>query len=82
MFKPRHGYRSPVTHRYRGNAKGCPIFSKVDEITLDMVEEHDECLEFLAKSRNRIDIYRNLAENNKPSNAVIKVSIIILFHLI
>ena len=77
MFKPRHGYRCPITHRYRGNAKGCPVFSNPEEITSNMVEDHDECLECLAKLKNRIDIYRNLAENNKPSNTVIKVSILI-----
>lgn len=81
MFKPRHGYKSPITHRYRGNAKGCPIFSKLDEITSDMVEDHDECLEFLARLKNRIDIYRSLVENHKPSNAVIKVSSMINIRL-
>lgn len=37
-----------------------------------MVEQHDECLECLAKIKNRTDIYRTLADNNKPSNNVIK----------
>lgn len=32
MFKPRHAYRSSVTHRYRGRAKGCPVFNSVDNI--------------------------------------------------
>lgn len=39
-----------------------------------MVEQHDECLECLAKIKNRTDLYRTLVDNNKPSNNVIKVS--------
>lgn len=39
-----------------------------------MVEQHDECLECLAKIKNRTDLYRTLADNIKPSNNVIKVS--------
>lgn len=74
MFRPRHAYRSPITNRYRGKARGCPVFNNLNEITSEMVEQHDECLECLAKIKNRTDLYRTLVENNKPSNNVIKVS--------
>lgn len=37
-----------------------------------MVEQHDECLECLAKLKNRSELYRTLADNNKPNNNVIK----------
>lgn len=72
MFKPRHAYRSPITNRYRGKAKGCPVFNNPTEITSEMVEQHDECLECLAKLKNRTELYKTLADNNKPSNNVIK----------
>lgn len=72
MFRPRHAYRSPVTNRYRGKAKGCPVFNNLIEINSNMVEQHDECLECLAKLKNRTELYRTLADNNKPSNNVIK----------
>lgn len=72
MFKPRHAYKSPVTTRYRGKAKGCPVFNNLIEINSHMVEQHDECLECLAKLKNRTELYRTLADNNKPSNNVIK----------
>lgn len=74
MFRPRHAYKSPITYRYRGKAKGCPVFNNLNEINSNMVEQHDECLECLAKIKNRTDLYKTLADNNKPSNNVIKVS--------
>lgn len=77
MFRPRHAYRSPITNRYRGKAKGCPVFNNLMEINSEMVEQHDECLECLAKLKNRTELYKTLAENNKPSNNVIKVSVIL-----
>jgi hypothetical protein len=72
MFRPRHAYKSPITNRYRGKAKGCPVFNNIAEITAEMVEQHDECLECLAKLKNRTELYKTLADNNKPSNNVIK----------
>lgn len=75
MFRPRHAYRSPITNRYRGKAKGCPVFNNLTDINSNMVEQHDECLECLAKIKNRTDLYQTLSDNNKPSNNVIKVGI-------
>ena len=72
MFRPRHAYRAPITNRYRGKAKGCPVFNNLSEISSPMVEQHDECLECLAKLKNRSMLYKTLADNNKPSNNVIK----------
>lgn len=75
MFRPRHAYKSPITNRYRGKPKGCPVFNNLNEITSSMVEQHDECLECLANIKNRSELYRTLADNNKPNNHVIKVSL-------
>lgn len=72
MFRPRHAYRSPVTSRYRGKTKGCPVFNNITSINASMVEQHDECLECLAKIKNRSDLYMTLADNKKPRNNVIK----------
>jgi len=74
MFKPRHAYKSPIISRYRGKAKGCPVFNNPSDINSSMVEQHDECLECLAKIKNKTDLYQTLANNKKPSNNVIKVS--------